>query len=74
MVKAEWKPYIRLGVCAFVLFLAVKYWDALVQGAGLVLQAAGPLLVGAAVAYIVNILMSCYERWLGKIKHPLCKS
>lgn len=71
MVKAEWKPYIRLGVCVFVLFLAVKYWDALVQGAGLVFQAAGPLLVGAAVAYIVNILMSCYERWLGKIKHPL---
>lgn len=71
MVKAEWKPYIRLGVCVFVLFLAVKYWDALVQGAGLVFQAAGPLLVGAVVAYIVNILMSCYERWLGKIKHPL---
>ena len=70
VMKAEWKPYIRLGVCAFVLFLAVKYWDALVLGAGMLLQAAGPLVVGAVVAYIVNILMSCYERWLGKIKRP----
>ena len=78
-MKADWKPYVRLSVCAFVLFLAVKYWDQAVAGAGMLLSAATPLVVGAIVAYVINILMTCYERWLkfrkpwwAKVRRPAC--
>lgn len=78
-MKKEWKPYLRLAVCAFAVFLAVRYWDGFVYAAGLVLGAATPLILGAVIAYVLNILMNCYERWLDfpkpwwkKIRRPAC--
>ena len=63
-MRYEWKGWLRLGVTLFVLYLAVHYWGALSNLALLALGAGFPLLVGAAIAYAVNILMSFYERIL----------
>ena len=70
-MRYEWKGWIRLGVTLFVLYLAIHYWSSLSGMAVLAFRAAFPLLVGAAVAYAVNILMSFYERLLlPKAAHP----
>ena len=63
-MRYEWKGWIRLGVTLFILYLAIHYWSSLSGMAVLAFRAAFPLLVGAAVAYAVNILMSFYERLL----------
>lgn len=61
-MKPDWKICIRVGVSAFVLFLCVHYWDAFIRLLRILLGAAFPLLVGAAMAYIVNIPLGFYER------------
>ena len=61
-VKTESKKYVPLFVGAFLLFLAVHYWDRLSGFFGVFLDAASPLLVGCAAAFILNIPMCFYER------------
>lgn len=61
-MRIEWKLCLRLGVGAFLLYLAIHYWDGLVRWLGLLVSAAAPLLTGLAMAYIINIPMSFYER------------
>lgn len=62
----------------FALFLGAKYWDGLVGLISLVLSAAHPLILGVVIAYMVNILMSFYQRFLFKrsdgrrFKKPVC--
>lgn len=65
---------ILLGI--FLLYLCIHYWKnvsaLLLEG----IKASKPLLLGAMIAYIINILMSCYEKkLLGRIaflkKHKL---
>ena len=62
-MKHEWKVWLRLGVTLFLLYLAVHYWGTVSQVALLVLYTSTPLLLGAIIAYVVNILMSIYERF-----------
>lgn len=66
------KTCIRICVCVFLLFLAIYYWPTV---SGLILAffgAASPLLIGCAVAYVANILMSAFERiWFPKTKKAL---
>lgn len=80
-MKLEWKTCIRVGVSVFVLFLAIRYWDVAMGLVGIVLGAAFPLLLGGIIAYVVNILMSLFERcpvWnsnklsVRKAKRPVC--
>jgi len=78
-LKNAWKPYARATLCAFLLFLAITYWQQASQAIGLFWQALAPLLTGGVVAYIVNILMSFYEKklsvkapWWPKIRRPFC--
>lgn len=61
-METQWKKYIRTGITLFVLFLAIYYWKPLTQTVCIALKAAFPLLMGAVIAYILNILMSFYER------------
>lgn len=61
-MKSDFKKYFKMGAAVFVLFLAVYYWKPFTQVVGLGLKAATPLLMGCVIAYIVNILMSFYER------------
>lgn len=80
-MKLDWKTCIRVAVTIFVLFLAIRYWDVAMGLVGIVLGAAFPLFLGAVIAYVVNILMSLYERcpvWrsnkgaVKNAKRPVC--
>lgn len=80
-MKIEWKSCVRVGFSAFLLYLAVQYWHGLVNFGRVLLQAATPLLIGCVLAYLVNILMSFYERKLvcprwgkkwEKARRPVC--
>ena len=80
-MKIEWKNCIRMGVSAFVLFLAIYHWRDVIDLLRLLLSAALPLLLGGIIAYILNILMTFYEshyfrrhggRFAQKSKRPVC--
>ena len=51
-------------ISAFALgvFLIIYYWSSIASGIGVVLGAFGPLVIGAVIAYLINILMRFYER------------
>lgn len=70
-MKLEWKTCIKIGVTAALLFLFIHYWERLVVAVSLALSAGKPLLLGCVIAYVVNILMSFYEKYYftkGKLK------
>lgn len=66
-MKLERKNLVELGVAALLLYLAIHYWDAAMGTLGLICHAAWPLIFGAIVAFVVNILMSFYERNLTRL-------
>lgn len=80
-MKLNWKTCLIVCVSVFLLYLAIHYWDGISAFAGVLVSAASTLVTGAVIAYIVNILMSFYERkiapksknklWL-KTRRPLC--
>jgi len=81
MLKLPWKTCIRAGVTVVAAYLACTYWHSLVHAVGVALSAASPLIVGAVIAYVANILMSFYERHFfaksskeiaGKLRRPVC--
>ena len=61
-MKTELKKYSALLIGLFLLYLCIRYWDSAVEVFSLALSAALPLLVGCVIAYILNILMSFFER------------
>jgi len=61
-MKLEWKSCFRLGISLFLLYLAITYWPSFTSLLGLLVAAAMPLLIGCVIAYIINILMSFYEK------------
>ena len=61
-MKIEWKGCIRLGVTVFLTFLAIHYWGSLTGLVGNIFQAASALILGCVIAYVLNILMSFYEK------------
>ena len=80
-MKIRWLDCFKVGVSIFVLYLAVHYWQSAAELAGALAGASLPLIIGAAVAYLVNILMANYERhWkdhpgkpgLNKLRRPVC--
>ena len=66
-MKLERKNRVELGVAALLLYLAIHYWDAALGTLGLICHAAWPLIFGAIAAFVVNILMSFYERNLTRL-------
>lgn len=80
-MKIEWKSCIKIVASAFLLFLCVIYWPTFTGFVGTLMGAAAPLIIGCVVAYVVNILMSFYERHyfpktekagLIKSRRPIC--
>ena len=61
-LKLCWKTCAKIAVTAFALYLCVHYWPAFMGVIGALIGAASPLIIGAALAYLVNILMSGYEK------------
>ena len=60
--KLDWKTVFKIGVGVIAVYLAIHYWPNISGILGTVLSAALPIIIGAAVAYPLNILMSFYER------------
>ncbi len=76
-----WKNCFKVVISLLVLYLCVTYSKNAVSFLAMLLSAASPLFIGGAIAYVVNIVMSFYERNLikntdnkiiAKIKSPLC--
>ncbi len=63
MNKINTNKYISVGVIAFLLYLAIRYWDALFGFALVALRASSPLIFGLISAYVINILMRFYEKY-----------
>lgn len=61
-MKLEWKSCFRIGISLFLLYLGITYWSSFTSLLGLLVTAAMPLLIGCVIAYIINILMSFYEK------------
>lgn len=61
-MKPEWKVCIRYGITVFLVYLCIYYWNGVIDLIKLIFGASMPLIVGGVIAYVVNILMSCYER------------
>jgi len=71
-MKLEWKSCIRLAITAFVLYLCIYFWKPLAGGLALFFKSLSPILVGFSIAYVLNILMSFYERhYFTKFSHKL---
>ena len=58
-----WKTCLKVGVSAFVLFLCTYYWKSISGILASVIGALSPVFIGFAIAYVLNILMSFYERY-----------
>jgi len=61
-MKITWRNLFRIGILFFALYLCIHYLDAVQSFVALILGAATPFFVGFAIAYVVNILMSFYEK------------
>lgn len=80
-MKLEWKTCFKAGLSVFVVFLCIHYWESVTSFAATVVGAASPLILGFCMAYIVNLLMSRYEKlyfpksqksFVTKSRRPVC--
>lgn len=80
-IKIDKTTCLRVGISIFVLFLAMHYWTTTASLLKTFLSAVLPLIIGAVIAYPLNILMSFYEKhifskatskMLLKLKNGLC--
>ncbi|ACV23627.1 pheromone autoinducer 2 transporter [Slackia heliotrinireducens] len=76
-----WRTCLRIGVTVFIVYLAITYWPMVATMCAVLINAAEPIIIGAALAYIINILMSFYERHYGRcfsgalakrLERPVC--
>ncbi len=80
-MKLNWKSSLIACASVFLLFLAIHYWSGITGFLSVVATSASTLVLGAVIAYIVNILMKALENhiaprcrkplWL-KLKRPVC--
>lgn len=60
-MKLDWKTCIRVGISTVLVYLFIHYWDSFAKFVKLAFAAAAPLIIGSAIAYVLNILMCFYE-------------
>lgn len=79
-MKFTKNQFIWLVVLFFSCFLIYTYWETVVSICNTIFVASQPFLVGAGIAFVVNILMSFYEKilvkfipfgFITKIKRPV---
>lgn len=68
-MKPESKKLLRIGLTAVVVWLIINYWEKCMGLLASIWGAAFPLVMGGVMAYIVNIVMSAFERKL----FPKCR-
>ena len=70
-MNLQWKSCVRIVVTVLAAYLCIRYWESLEHFVRIGVSAASPLILGGVIAYIVNILMSFYERVLPNGKNSL---
>ena len=80
-MKIEWKTCFKVGISVILVYLVVFYIKNLQGFFSKAIGAAIPLIVGCVLAYVINILMSFYEKhyfpytkkkFLHKTRRPVC--
>lgn len=80
-MELKWKACFKVGVSIFILYLCMQYWASAAHLVSVFWAAASPMAYGCAIAYLVNILMSFYEKhyfqktrkpWVHKSRRPVC--
>ncbi len=61
-MKIEWKSCFKVCVSIFLLYICILYWQPIAGFVFSLLGAAVPLLLGGAVAFLLNILMEKFEK------------
>ena len=81
MKKNWWKAYLKLGLLIFTIYLAIYYWPSISGVIKGFFSAGTPIVIGLVIAYIINILMSFYEKhyfpksnkkFILKSRRPVC--
>ena len=79
-MKLSWKTCFKVGVSIFLLYLCIHHWPMVFDLVEKLFSAALPLILGGAIAYVLNLLMTFYERhyfpntkkkWLAKSRRPV---
>ena len=71
-MKLSFNTCFKIGISAFILFLSIYHWPSVFGLIKTTLGAAVPLIVGSIIAFVLNILMSFYERNYFKNTKKLC--
>lgn len=80
-MELKWKTCIRAGSTVLLVYFIIHYWDFCMNLAGVAFGVAFPLFFGGIMAYVVNILMSFFERYfftkskkplINRIRRPVC--
>lgn len=61
-MKLEWKTCLKIAVTVAVIYLFIYYWNSISDVGALLIATLNQLLSGALIAYVINIVMSFYER------------
>ena len=66
-VKQDFKKMLGFAGALILVFLVIRYWDNLEGAIKVGISAGAPLIIGCAMAYVINILMRFYEEWYDKL-------
>lgn len=66
-IKQDFKKMLGFAGALILVFLVIHYWERVEGLISVAFSAATPLIVGCGMAYVINILMSFYERWYDKL-------
>lgn len=61
-MKIEWRNCFKVGLSIFLLYLCIFYWQYISGVLASLVSALAPVATGLAIAYVLNILMSFFER------------
>lgn len=61
-MKRKLRALMPYSIIVFLLFLLIRYWDGLMSGAARLVTVSSSLITGMVMAYILNIIMSFYEK------------
>lgn len=61
-MKTDAKSLLKIGTAIFLLYLCIHYWTGISGFLLTIVGTAFPLTLGCVIAYLINILMSWFER------------
>ena len=61
--RVETATCVKLAIAVFAVYLCIRYWPTLAKFISGIGKAAEPLLIGAIIAFLVNILMRSLEQF-----------